>query len=802
LCQQCPSLKNKFVPPDIVIGAPLMEVGERPGETEVNGGRVFIGDAGRINDGLLAKAGTHRRFVSIANTVACYAKGNTTPTTEEIECCAPVLEQAIADANPRALLALGGTATRRLIGDRPITTWRGSIIARSRLVQLGEGRVLGPDTFKSGPRRGQLKPHKVMKEVVQPEGLPVVLTLHPASLPRTGFVTYPLVVRDFRKAVKVATGSELVEVGSVLALQQSAEVLGNVLSRVKEVVLDVETNGRRGELTIVGVAPDVQRGFTFQPTPEVLSVLRRWLSLPTNRLIGHNIGYDVAVLEDNGIRTTASLWDTMHAAHFDRADLSGGKTATDDSDWRRTKGTQPAKALDMVASRLGGYYYYNWKEQFRSGLERNPHRYCALDCTWTRAIYDELRPKFERERRLEAFEQGIMPAVPVLLRMQEDGVRVDEELRAELYGLMWKGWQEVEDQWTVKVPTVRPGQSVALMDWFYNHEGLEQQYNGRGAEKRRTLDDGALEKLLRKYPKRQELRLLAEWRHLKGIMDKYLSPELFRNGRLYPQYNLSGTFTGRLSGGGEDGFNFQNIPRTGKANECPKGIVACQCHRLRGLFLADAGDWMVGCADWSQLEYRLVAILAGEGWLIDSFKDRAFDIHTFTSSELGVARNPVAKNVNFAMINWAGADKIAATAKVDMETAMGFLQRIRARIPAISQYQAGLLDFVRKNGYVQTPFGWRMHHRVQRDGLYKPTEVVAGPHQSCGGSMMKIALARAAEAGLKLRVTVHDELVVSLRGPEELPKLKEVMERGYEEVGGWGCYAEEGSGRSWAEAKH
>jgi DNA polymerase-1 len=199
----------------------------------------------------------------------------------------------------------------------------------------------------------------------------------------------------------------------------------------------------------------------------------------------------------------------------------------------------------------------------------------------------------------------------------------------------------------------------------------------------------------------------------------------------------------------------------------------------------------------------LVAILAGETWLIKAFENPEFDIHADTQNALGLTRS-VAKNVNFAIINWAGADKIALVAGCDKQTAEGFIQRARARVPRILRYQYELLDHAKEKGWIATPFSRRGYFKVMfKDGTgeVKANKIIAFPHQSCGGSMMTRTLRRARDAGLRLVATVHDELVVSEQKESDMKTLEDVMGAGHPELMKWGCPSEVGAGQSWAEAK-
>jgi DNA polymerase len=97
--------------------APWLFVGEGPGADEDELGDPFVGQAGKLLDGMLAAIGLARgREVYIANVVKCRPPGNRTPTPEESQACAPFLDRQIELIGPRLIVALGKTAASRLLG--------------------------------------------------------------------------------------------------------------------------------------------------------------------------------------------------------------------------------------------------------------------------------------------------------------------------------------------------------------------------------------------------------------------------------------------------------------------------------------------------------------------------------------------------------------------------------------------------------------------------------------------------------------------------------------------------------------
>src|SRR4030095_16284637 len=442
-----------------------MFIAEAPGKNENERLEVLIGSSGKILNQLCDKAGIQRDESSLANTVACYVNGNPTPTVEEIECCAPVLEEAIAAAAPKVIVALGGVAPTRLGGESKIGKWQGSIRLTPAVVELGSrtvvgapaatkckacrgkgsvnikkpiklairceacegsGSIVSEERFKSGPRAGELKPRKFAATFAQPPGgTRVVVTYHPAALMDSGFAEWVLVVAALRRARILAREPEgLITFGrQIIAEAQGASVAALVLEATsgRDCTLDVETDGKDGRLTRIGLAPDSDYGVTFLPTRELARVLRRALAEQGRTLVGQNLDYDIRQLEawtlvDGGIelhdtariRVACRLWDTMHAAHFERPDLP--------------EIIRP-KSLETITSRMSEVYYYNWKEAFRSGSAADIGYYNASDCCATMLDRRLLAQRLAATGRLTHFERHMMRTLPVLIKLRQQGVR-------------------------------------------------------------------------------------------------------------------------------------------------------------------------------------------------------------------------------------------------------------------------------------------------------------------------------------------------------------------------------------------
>jgi uracil-DNA glycosylase len=106
--------------------APLMFVGEAPGEQEDKRGEPFVGPAGELLDKMIEAMGWRRQDVYITNILMCRPPGNRNPQPDEVAQCSPFLHSKIAAIAPRMIVALGRPASNQLLGtDAPISALRG-----------------------------------------------------------------------------------------------------------------------------------------------------------------------------------------------------------------------------------------------------------------------------------------------------------------------------------------------------------------------------------------------------------------------------------------------------------------------------------------------------------------------------------------------------------------------------------------------------------------------------------------------------------------------------------------------------
>jgi DNA polymerase-1 len=193
-----------------------------------------------------------------------------------------------------------------------------------------------------------------------------------------------------------------------------------------------------------------------------------------------------------------------------------------------------------------------------------------------------------------------------------------------------------------------------------------------------------------------------DWRKLEKLRSTYLEtlPGLAdAEGRIHTTFNQTATATGRLSSSNP---NLQNIPVRGAFGR-----------RMRACFTAAPGRRLV-CADYSQIELRVLACLSGEKALLDAFRDGQ-DIHARTAAllfdlpqeRISADMRRTAKTVNFGLIYGMGAQKLARELGQSVKDAAAFITRYFARLPGLKRFYDSVKEEAAEKGYVGTIAGRR-----------------------------------------------------------------------------------------------
>ncbi|KKU32220.1 MAG: polymerase protein, partial [Candidatus Uhrbacteria bacterium GW2011_GWF2_46_218] len=360
------------------------------------------------------------------------------------------------------------------------------------------------------------------------------------------------------------------------------------------------------------------------------------------------------------------------------------------------------------------------------------------------------------------FEHIEMPLVPVLYVMEKRGVLVNtkalgefsKELQEELKGLTEKITKSAGETFNINSP-------LQLAEVLFDHLHLPI----KGIKKTQTGYSTAAAELEKLWETHEIIPLISEYRELAKLQSTYVEalPRLVKpDGRIHTTYQQAVTATGRLSSSDP---NLQNIP-----------IRTDLGKKIREAFEAPRGKRILS-ADYSQVELRLVAVIAKDKAFISAFKEGA-DIHTRTAAEVwGIeelkvtsSQRRAAKAINFGIIYGMGPRSLARSTGMTMGEAKHFIDRYFEIHHAVKDYLDETKIKARERGYVETLFGRRrylpeIHSGVQQLVASAERMAINMPVQGTAADLMKKAMLavdgwlQTSKWPAELILQVHDELV-------------------------------------------
>ncbi len=383
-----------------------------------------------------------------------------------------------------------------------------------------------------------------------------------------------------------------------------------------------------------------------------------------------------------------------------------------------------------------------------------------------RAIVIHALAERQAERLAEAglerlFREVELPLVEVLVAMERAGVKLDSERLAAVGETFAGRISELEREiWALCGEEFTIGSPQQLAPILFEKLGLSRKRRGKTGF---STDARVLAAIRGEHP---VVAKIEGWRELTKLKSTYLDalPELIdpRTGRLHTTFNQTATATGRLS---STNPNLQNVPiRT----EIGRAIRAC--------FVAEPGHRLIS-ADYSQVELRLLAHIAGEDVLKDIFR-RGEDVHAATAAEIfDVPASEVdpgvrsrAKMVNFGIVYGLQPFGLSDRLQIPIEEAEEFIERYLNRFPSVRRFIEETIGRATADGYVTTLFGRVRRIPELRERSYQQRELgkrlaVNTVIQGTAADIIKLAMVRChaaiRDAGLATRLVlqIHDELL-------------------------------------------
>jgi len=497
-----------------------------------------------------------------------------------------------------------------------------------------------------------------------------------------------------------------------ITTQAQLQELVSTLGKQPMVSVDTETVGLGHRAGLCGLCFAWESGSgvyvpVLSPKPDehmdaktVLEALRPILQDPNVPKCGHNLKYDLLVLRHAGVDLQGIVFDTMIASH-----LIGAPGHGLDDLALSLLGHQMVPISQLIGPRLRG--------RTQKTIDTIPLDqivpYAAEDADITLRLYELMAPQL-RELGLQELAGDVeMPLVTVLADMEYHGVKVDlkvlGEQKQELGQRVVELRQQIHSLAGCEFNVDSPKQLAQVLFEKLGLPVVKRRKTGP------STDNEVLQKLRDMENVSKEhtslVELVMEYRQLTKLLNTYLDNLADSidpaSGRVHATFHQGGAATGRLSSSNP---NLQNIPIRTQIGK-----------RIRKAFIADPGPPanVLICADYSQIELRVLAHLSGDPTLIDAF-DKDMDIHVAVASEVfGVETDQVtpqqrdeAKTINFGIIYGISPYGLARRVDgMDIPAAKALIDGYKQRFDGIDTFLAKCVEQATQTGYVTTILGRR-----------------------------------------------------------------------------------------------
>lgn len=510
----------------------------------------------------------------------------------------------------------------------------------------------------------------------------------------------------------------------------------------------------------------------------VLQRLKPVLENPEIEKTGQNIKYDWAVLRRHGADLRGVTFDTMIASYLINPE-------------------KRAHNLDQIARDFLDHHMISYAQTVtgEDGKMRNFSEveidravpYACEDADITLMAREKLAPLLAAQNLTPLFETVEMPLVPVLMRMERTGIRVDKDRLSETSKHLSHQLTDIEQQIYAAAGeefNIQSPQQMGVI--LFDKLKLPAQKK----TKKKTAYSTDVDVLTALAGLHELPALVLRHRMLAKLKSTYVDAlfELVnpQTGRVHTSFNQTITATGRLSSSNP---NLQNIPiRTEEGRE------------VRRAFIPQDG-WSFIALDYSQIELRLLAHYSGDEILVDAFqKDE--DIHTRTAAEVfqalpGMITQELrqqAKTINFGIMYGMSAFSLSKELGISQKMAKTYIDHYFSRYSGVKRFIDAAVETSRRTGVTVTEMGrirFLPDINSQNASLrgFAERNAVNAKIQGTAADLIKLAMIRVdaalAEKGLRsaMLLSVHDELVFEAP-PEEIDTVKalaaDIMENVWE----------------------
>ena len=388
---------------------------------------------------------------------------------------------------------------------------------------------------------------------------------------------------------------------------------------------------------------------------------------------------------------------------------------------------------------------------------------------------DKLVTELKEKGMFELYEKIEKPLIPILASMEKAGIICDPAILKEQGVELEKKMKELEEEIYAlageKFNILSPKQLGVIL---FEKLGLK---GGKKTKTGYSTSADVLEKLAGEH---EIIAKILEYRTVSKLKSTYiegLAGCIKEDGRIHCTFNQTVTATGRLSCTEP---NLQNIPVREELGR-----------KIRKAFVPAEGCVFID-ADYSQIELRIMAHMAGDEKLLDDYRN-ARDIHRATASnvfhipydEVTKKQRSEAKAVNFGIIYGISSFGLGQDLDISRKQAEEYIKSYFVEYPGVKNYMDRLVSDAKANEYAVTMFGRKRPipeltsgNFIQRN--FGERVAMNMPIQGTAADIMKLAMIKVynalKDAGLKAKMLlqIHDEILIEAPKAEE-EQVKEIL---------------------------
>lgn len=528
-----------------------------------------------------------------------------------------------------------------------------------------------------------------------------------------------------------------------------------------------------------GLAAYVPVAHDYLDAPEqlsrdrVLELLKPILEDEKALKVGQNLKFDRGILQNYGIELRGIAFDTMLESYI--LDSVAGRHDMDSLSARWLK--HQTVTFEQIAGKGKNQLTFN-----QIALEEAGH-YAAEDADVTLQLHLKMWPKLEKHAGpLNIFQNIEMPLVPVLSRIERNGVKIDPAVLHKHSGEITLRLAELEKKaHEIAGEAFNLSSTKQLQVILFEKQGIKPLKKTPGGAP--STSEEVLEELALDYPLP---KVILEHRGLSKLKSTYTDklPLMInpKTGRVHTSYHQAVTATGRLS---STDPNLQNIP-----------VRNDEGRRIRQAFIAPE-DYVIVSADYSQIELRIMAHLSRDRGLLSAFAEGQ-DIHRATAAEVfGMPLESVsneqrrsAKAINFGLIYGMSAFGLSRQLNIPRKESQRYMDLYFERYPGVREYMERTRAQAKEQGYVETLEGRRLYlpditssNAARRAGAERAA--INAPMQGTAADIIKRAMIavdawlQAEQPRVRMIMQVHDELVFEVHKDDVKQvsqKIHELME--------------------------